>query len=55
MDKKVIYIGASVFGAIGSYLGSLLDGGSIFGLWGIFGGLVGGILGIYLAYKFQQP
>lgn len=54
MDKKVIYIGASIFGAAGSYLGSLLDGGSLLGFWSILGGLVGGILGIYLAYKFQQ-
>lgn len=54
MDKKIVYIGATIFGALGSFLGSLLDGGSFFGLWGIFGGLLGGILGIFLAYKIQQ-
>ncbi len=54
MDKKVIYIGASIFGALGSYLGSLIDGGNLLGIWSILGGLVGGMLGIYLAFKFQQ-
>ncbi len=54
MDKKVVYIGASIFGAIGSFLGSLLDGHNFFGLGGILGGLVGGIFGIWLATKVQQ-
>lgn len=54
MDKKIVYIGATIFGAFGSFLGSLLDGGSFFGIWGILGGLVGGILGIFLAVKVQQ-
>ncbi len=54
MDKKVVYIGASIFGAIGSFLGSLLDGGNFFGVWGILGGLAGGLLGVFIAYKSQQ-
>ncbi len=54
MNKTVIYIGASIFGAVGSFLGSLLDNGNFFGIWGLLGGLLGGILGIYLAYNFQQ-
>jgi len=54
MNKTAVYIGASIFGAVGSFLGSLLDKGNFFGVWGLLGGLVGGVLGIYLAYKFQQ-
>lgn len=53
MSKKVIYIGATIGGAVGSLLGSLLDNGNFLGLWGIILGGVGGLVGIWAAYKLQ--
>lgn len=54
MNKTVIYIGAGIGGAAGSYLGSLLDHGNMLGVWSILIGLVGGIAGIWAAVKLQQ-
>lgn len=53
MNKTLIYIGATVGGLVGSWLGSLLDH-SLLGIWGILLGAVGGIAGIYVSYKLQQ-
>jgi hypothetical protein len=53
MNKSVIYIGASVGGVAGGWLGSLIDH-SMFGLWGIILSVVGGLVGIYAAVKIQQ-
>lgn len=53
MSKSVIYIGATVGGTVGSLVGGMIDH-SAFGLWGIMLGGIGGIAGIYLAYKIQQ-
>ena len=54
MNKSVIYIGATIGGAGGGFLGGIFDHGNMFGLWGIMLSLVGGIAGIYAAYKIQQ-
>lgn len=54
MNKSVIYIGATVGGLVGGWLGSMLDHGNLLGLWGIVFGAVGGLAGIYAAYKIQQ-
>jgi len=54
MSKKTVYIFLTIGGIVGGYLGGLLDGGSMFGLWGILGSTLGGILGIYIAYKIQM-
>lgn len=54
MNKTIIYIGAGVGGAIGGYLGSLIDNGNILGLWGILFSLIGGIAGIWAGVKIQQ-
>jgi len=53
MSKTLIYIGAAIGGALGGWLGSLIDH-SIFGLWGILLSGIGGLAGIYAAYKIQQ-
>lgn len=53
MSKKTMYIFLTVGGVVGGYLGSLLDQGAVFGLWGVIGSTVGGLLGIYIAYKIQ--
>ncbi len=53
MNKSLIYVGAGVGGLVGGWLGSLLDH-SLFGVWGVLLSAVGGIAGIYAAYKIQQ-
>ena len=53
MNKSVIWIGATVGGAIGSVVGSRIDHSPL-GLFGIVLGGVGGLVGIYIAYKIQQ-
>ena len=54
MNKSVVYIGATIGGVAGSFLGSFLDHGNYFGFWGIFLSLVGGLAGIWAAFKLQQ-
>lgn len=53
MNKTIIYIGATIGGALGGWIGSAIDH-SLLGLWGIILSGVGGIAGIYIAYKIQQ-
>lgn len=50
-QKTIIYIFIAIFGAAGSWLGSLLDKGNMFGAWGIIGGTIGGLFGIWAAIK----
>lgn len=54
MSESVIYIFLGVGGIVGGWLGGLLDGGSLFGLWGIIGSTIGGCVGVYVGYKIQQ-
>jgi len=51
--KMLIWIGAGVGGAVGGWLGSLLDG-NMLGIWSILLSTIGGIAGIYAAYKLNQ-
>ena len=50
-QKTIIYIFIAIFGTAGSWLGSLLDKGNIVGVWGIIGGTIGGLFGIWAAVK----
>ncbi len=52
--KSAIGAGVLLGSVLGGWLGSLLDGGNSFGLWGIVGSTIGGLLGIYIAYRFAQ-
>jgi len=54
MSKSMIYLGASIGGILGGYVGSLLDKGNFLGMWGLILSTVGGLLGVYVAYKIQQ-
>ena len=54
MSKSVIYIGASIGGIVGGLIGSRLDNGNLLGLWGLLFSTLGGIAGVYIAYKVQQ-
>ena len=48
MNKNIIMLFMVIFSAAGSFLPILVDGGDIFSLWGILGGFVGGIFGIWV-------
>ena len=52
--KPILLIGATVGGAVGSWLGGTFDHGNMFGAWGIVVGAIGGIAGIIGAYKYYQ-
>lgn len=54
MSKSLLYVGASVGGIAGGALGGMLDNGNFLGMWGILLSTVGGLLGVYAAYKIQQ-
>ena len=49
--KTLIYIGITVGGLLGGWLGSMIDQGNPFGLWGILFSAVGGFAGIWAGYK----
>ena len=52
--KHFVYIGATVGGVAGGWLGGLLDHGNFLGVWGILLSGVGGIVGIVVAYKLTR-
>jgi uncharacterized membrane protein YeaQ/YmgE (transglycosylase-associated protein family) len=51
MTKGMVYLGATVGGLIGGYLPVLLGADGL-SLWSILGSLVGGLIGIWVVYKF---
>lgn len=53
-QKTIIYIFIAVFGGVGGWLGSLVENGNLLGIWGILGGAVGGLLGIWAAMKLTS-
>jgi len=50
-EKSIIMLGMFIGSSIGGYLPSLF-GASLFSLWSVFSTAIGGIIGIYLAYKW---
>jgi hypothetical protein len=52
--KALIYIGLAVGSTLGGLIGSWIDGGNIFGLWGLLLGTVGAFVGIWVGYKLSQ-
>ena len=52
--KSLIYIGIAVGSIAGSWIGSLLDNGNIFGVWGILLGFVGAVGGLWAGYKLGK-
>ncbi|HEX3568700.1 MAG TPA: hypothetical protein VHT70_03440 [Candidatus Saccharimonadales bacterium] len=51
--KAAIWIGATIGGLLGGWLGSLIDHSAL-GLWGLLFGTVGGIIGIWAGYKIGK-
>ncbi len=54
MSKGLIYFSIFIFGTIGSYLPSLFGQGGMFSMWGIIGGTIGSIFGIWAAIKLKD-
>lgn len=52
--KKYIWLGITVVGGLGSWLGYLLDHGNGLGLWSLLLGSVGSLVGIWVGYKVGQ-
>jgi outer membrane lipoprotein SlyB len=51
MDKKVVMIGMVIGSTIGGWLPTLFGVG-VFSMISVLGGFAGGVLGIWLSYKF---
>ena len=51
MSKSAYYVGAGVGGTLGGFA-PMLWGGSSFGLMAIVTSTIGGVLGIWLVYRF---
>jgi uncharacterized membrane protein YfcA len=52
--KLLIFIGITVFGTLGSWLGAALDHGNWFGAASLLLGTVGSLLGVWAGYKLSQ-
>ena len=52
--KTLIFIGITVGGLVGGWLGSMLDGGNGFGMWSILLSTIGSLAGIWGGYKLAQ-
>lgn len=52
-QKKVVMVGMIVGSIVGSYVPVLLGAGTL-SLWSLFAGGVGGIAGIWFAYRLTQ-
>lgn len=52
--KFYIYLGITIGGLLGGWLGSILDNGNAFGAWGIILSTVGGLAGLYVGFKLGQ-
>jgi hypothetical protein len=49
--KLMIWLGITIFGFIGSWLGALLSHGNYLGAWSILLGMVGSLAGVWVGYK----
>ncbi|HWB38613.1 MAG TPA: hypothetical protein VG604_00010 [Candidatus Saccharimonadales bacterium] len=49
--KLMIFLGVTIVGMIGGWLGALMDNGNWFGGWSILLGAIGSFAGIWVGYK----
>jgi drug/metabolite transporter superfamily protein YnfA len=54
MNKSIILLFAAAFEIAGSFIPMLFGNNDIFSAWGILGGLVGGIFGIWVGVVFSK-
>jgi len=52
--KLMIFLGITIFGTIGGWLGAAMDHGNWFGLWSILIGTIGSFFGIWAGFKAGQ-
>ncbi len=52
--KALIWVGLTIGGLLGSWLGAIPDHGNWFGGWSILGSVVGSLLGIWAAFKIAR-
>jgi hypothetical protein len=52
--KLMIFIGITVFGTIGGWLGAAMDHGNWFGAWSLLIGTIGSFFGVWAGYKAGQ-
>ncbi len=52
--KLLIWIGITVGGALGGWLGAMLDHGNYMGAWSILLGGVGSIAGLWAGYTYAK-
>jgi hypothetical protein len=52
--KLLIYVGLTIGGLIGGWLGAALDHGNYFGAWSILLGAAGSIVGIWAGFKIAK-
>jgi len=52
--KLMIWIGITIGGLIGSWLGGMLDHGNWLGGWSLLLGTVGSLVGLWIGYKVGQ-
>jgi drug/metabolite transporter superfamily protein YnfA len=54
MNKAVILLFATIFELAGSFLPMLFGNNDLFSAWGILGGVVGGIFGIWVGVVISK-
>jgi hypothetical protein len=52
--KLMIFLGITIFGTLGGWLGSMLDHTSGIGMWSLFLSTVGSLFGIWVGYKVAK-
>ncbi len=50
----MIWIGITLGGLVGSWVGALMDGGNYLGGWSLFLGAIGSFIGLWAAYKLGK-
>jgi uncharacterized membrane protein YeaQ/YmgE (transglycosylase-associated protein family) len=52
--KAMIFVGITIGGIVGGWIGSLLDHGNSLGGWSLLLGTVGSLVGIWVVIKYGQ-
>lgn len=52
--KMMIWLGITIFGTLGGWLGAAMDHGNWFGFWSILLGMIGSFVGLWAGYKIGK-